>query len=191
MIPIGLLSLITFYIFFDRLFALYKANTVSRWTDQVLERISLNDLEGAIAMCDSKPNKYSSKIIDKALKNIDNISSNIEPNIQLICQNEIYNLEKRVHILGTISSIGPMLGFLGTVTGMIQSFMVMSRNTYIDPKLLSSGIYEAMVTTAAGLVVGLLAKVTYNFIMANINDVIYKVEDLGIQLINSIQKIKK
>ena len=87
-----------------------------------------------------------------------------------------------------ISGVGPMLGFLGTVTGMIQAFYIMSQSDQISPKVLSGGIYEAMVTTVAGLIVGIIANVAYNSLIALVEKMIYKMEATTVEFVDLLQE---
>ena len=103
-----------------------------------------------------------------------------------------YRLEKNLSLLGAVAGIAPMLGFLGTVLGMIQAFMAMAHTTTaITPQLLAGGIYEAMITTAAGLVVGILADISYKYILTNVERVSYKIEQTASQLIEIVQESYK
>jgi biopolymer transport protein ExbB len=189
MIPIGILSILGSYIFFNRLIALHGVTSLPRWVDQVFEKMELGDKDGVLAICSSK-NAPFSRIINKSLTHANNDSINVENSVKLVAQKEVYNLENGLSILGTIVSVGPMLGFLGTVTGMIQSFMAISQSSGVSPKILSGGIYEAMVTTAAGLVVGILAKIAYNFLMWKLNLAVYNIEEVSNNLLNHIKKTK-
>ena len=104
---------------------------------------------------------------------------------------EIYNLEKNLSLLATISGAAPMIGFLGTVTGMIQAFIsIAEEEGAVSPKLLSSGIYEAMLTTAAGLFVGIIAYLSYNYLVSRVEKLIHKMEYTTIEFIETLQSKK-
>ena len=117
---------------------------------------------------------------------------NIEVSIENTGKIEIYKLEKNLNMLATISGAAPMIGFLGTVTGMIQAFISIAQEEgAVSPKLLSSGIYEAMVTTAAGLFIGILAYLGYNYLVTRVQKVIHKMEYSAIDFIDLLQEPQK
>jgi len=116
---------------------------------------------------------------------------NIETSIENVGKIEIYNLEKNLSLLATISGAAPMIGFLGTVTGMIQAFIsIAEEEGAVSPKLLSSGIYEAMLTTAAGLFVGIIAYLSYNYLVSRVEKLIHKMEYTTIEFIETLQSKK-
>ena len=117
------------------------------------------------------------RMIDKGLSRLGRPLPDIQAAIENEGKLEVANLEKRVSLVATVASLGPMLGFLGTVTGMIKAFRDMSTaGNNIDIQLLSSGIYEAMVTTVGGLIVGIIAYSLYNLLVAQINKVVFTLE---------------
>ena len=114
---------------------------------------------------------------------------NIEASIENVGKIEIYKLEKNLSLLATISGAAPMIGFLGTVTGMIRAFMAIAQEEgTVSPKLLSSGIYEAMLTTAAGLFVGIIAYLGYNYLVTRVQKLIYKMEYTSINFMDLLQE---
>ena len=128
-------------------------------------------------------------MIEKGLNRIGNELKNIEAAIENTGKVEIYKLEKNLNILATLSGAAPMLGFLGTVTGMIQAFIAIAQEEgSVSPKLLSSGIYEAMVTTAAGLFVGILAYLGYNFLVSRVQKIIHQMEYNSIDFLDVLQE---
>lgn len=133
-------------------------------------------IDAALALCRSTDSPLS-RMIEKGILRIGKPLNDISAAIENVGKLEIAKLEKSVAFLATISGIGPMLGFLGTVTGMITAFYNMSKaGNNIDIGLLSGGIYEAMVTTVAGLIVGIIAYLAYNMIVARIEKIIYILE---------------
>jgi biopolymer transport protein ExbB len=112
--------------------------------------------------------------------------------MEAVGQVEVHKLEKNLSLLGTIAGTAPMLGFLGTVTGMIQAFMTMAQSTSsITPQLLSAGIYEAMITTAAGLVVGIVADLGYKYILIRVQKATYHIEHAASQFMLFTQSYLK
>ena len=139
--------------------------------DRIKDNLRENDVKSAFNYCE-KQNTPISRILAKGVKDcrLDAVSVRqvLENNAGL----EIANLEKGLPILSTIAAVAPMLGFLGTVTGMVQAFWQMSNaGNNIDVSLLSGGIYEAMVTTVGGLIVGIIAIFAYNFLVARVDRV--------------------
>ena len=166
MIVLAALSIWGIYIFFERLAVLRKAMKRNPLLlDRIHDNIMDGDVKSAINYCE-KVNSPMSRVLAKGVKDykVDTVSVRqaLDNNAGL----EIAALEKGLPILSTIAAIAPMLGFLGTVTGMVQAFWQMSNaGNNIDVSLLSSGIYEAMVTTVGGLIVGIIALFAYNYLV--------------------------
>ena len=125
-------------------------------------------------------------------KGVDRIGSplkNIEVSIENVGKIEIYKLEKNLNLLATVSGAAPMIGFLGTVAGMIQAFIAIAQEEgMVSPKLLSEGIYEAMITTATGLVVGILAYLGYNYLVTQVSKLVHRMEYASIEFIELLQE---
>ncbi|MGQ8337833.1 MotA/TolQ/ExbB proton channel family protein [Sunxiuqinia sp. A32] len=177
MIPIILLSLIAVFIFFDRFFAVKKAGKVDK---SLLERVKDYILEGkvdaALALTRSQDNP-TARMIEKGITRIGRPMSDVNAAIEIVGNLEISKLEKGLPVLASVAGGAPMIGFLGTVMGMIQAFYDMANaGNNIDVTLLSSGIYQAMVTTVAGLIVGIIAYFAYNILVSNVEKVIFKME---------------
>ena len=172
MVVLAILSILGVYIFIERLMTLSKSmNRNPYMLDRIQDNLRDNDIKSAINYCE-KQNTPISRILAKGVKDcrLDAVSVRqvLENNAGL----EIANLEKGLPILSTIAAVAPMLGFLGTVTGMVQAFWKMSNaGNNIDVSLLSGGIYEAMVTTVGGLIVGIIAIFAYNFLVARVDRV--------------------
>lgn len=174
---IGLLSLIAFYIFFERYFVITRAAKEDKnFMNNIRNYILDGKLESARALCVSN-NSPIGRMIDKGLARIGKPLNDINAAIENIGKLEISKLEKNVAGLATIAGAAPMLGFLGTVIGMIQAFYDMSMaGNNINIELLSKGIYQAMITTVGGLIVGIAAYIFYNILVARIQKVVYKLE---------------
>ena len=136
-------------------------------------------------------NNPVSRMLRKGLDKFNTSLKNIETSIENVGKIEIYNLEKKLSMLATISGAAPMIGFLGTVTGMIQAFIsIAEEEGAVSPKLLSSGIYEAMLTTAAGLFVGIIAYLAYNYLVTRVEKLIHNMEYTTIEFIETLQSKK-
>ncbi|MCP3660712.1 MAG: MotA/TolQ/ExbB proton channel family protein [Bacteroidetes bacterium] len=180
MLPIIFLSLIAIYIIIYKLIEF--ANT-TKYSDQWLKNLKNALIEGdrdkAKQLCKQRKSASLSKVIIRVLKRstIDKNIKNIEGMVESIGKDEIYKLENKVSTLGVISGSAPMMGFLGTVTGLIQSFVKISQSkSQINPAIISGGIYEAMLTTAAGLAVGIIAYLGYNYMIMRITKVTHELE---------------
>lgn len=172
MIVLAVLSVIGIYIFFERFATLRKAMKHNPlFMERIHDNIKDNDLKSAANYCRNE-NTPLSRIVEKGIKNFDFSSSSIRETIDNSANLEIANLEKGLPIISTIAAVAPMIGFLGTVTGMVRAFWEMSNaGNNIDVSLLSGGIYEAMVTTVGGLVVGIIAIFAYNYLVTMVDKV--------------------
>ncbi len=189
MIPLILLSIVAVYIFVERVLTISKASqTPDHFTDKIRQLVGDGDTGGAKMLC-SQTNTPIARMIDKGISRIGSPLKNIEVAIENVGKIEIFQLERRLSTLATISGAAPMLGFLGTVIGMIRAFIAIAQEEgSVSPKLLSSGIYEAMITTAVGLFVGILAYLGYNYLVAQVSKVIHKMEYNSIDFIDLLQE---
>lgn len=192
MIPILLLWMVSIYIFVERQRTFRLASkTPESFKDQIRSLVISGDVAGAKGLC-SRTFTPVSRMIEKGLDRIGHPLKNIEVSIENVGKLEIYRLEKNLNMLATISGAAPMIGFLGTVTGMIQAFISIAQEEgAVSPKLLSSGIYEAMITTAAGLFVGILAYLAYNYLVTKVGKLIHTMESNVIDFIDLLQEPKK
>lgn len=177
MIPIILLSVVAVYIFFDRYFAIKKADKFDAGLlDRVKIYITGGKIDAALALCRSTDNP-ASRMLEKGISRIGRPLTDVNAAIEIVGNLEISKLEKGLPVLASVAGGAPMIGFLGTVMGMIQAFYDMSNaGNNIDVTLLSAGIYQAMVTTVAGLIVGIIAYFAYNILVANVEKVVFKME---------------
>ena len=172
MIILAILSIIGIYIFFERYAVLRKAATKN---PLLMERLNDNirdkDFKSAIKYCNNL-NTPTSRILAKGVKDYRFDNASIRQALDNTAGLEIAALEKGLPALSTIAAVAPMLGFLGTVTGMVQAFWNMSQaGDNIEVSALSGGIYEAMVTTVAGLIVGIIAIFAYNYLVSKVDKV--------------------
>ena len=189
MIPIVLLSLVAVYIFVERLLTIKRASkTPNQFIEKIKSLVLNGDVNGARLLC-SQTDTPVAKMIEKGITRIGSPLKNIEVSIENVGKIEIYKLEKNLSLMATISGAAPMIGFLGTVTGMIKAFISIAQEEgSVSPKLLSEGIYEAMITTAAGLFVGILAYLMYNYLVAQVQKVIHNMEYNSIDFIDLLQE---
>lgn len=177
MIPILVLSVIAVYIFFERFFAIKKSGKFDAGLlEKVKVYITTGKIDAAIALCKSSESP-ASRMIEKGISRIGRPLADVNAAIEVVGNLEISKLEKGLPTLASVAGGAPMIGFLGTVMGMIQAFYDMSAaGNNIDVTLLSTGIYQAMVTTVAGLIVGIIAYFAYNILVANVEKVVFKME---------------
>ncbi|MCG8410638.1 MAG: MotA/TolQ/ExbB proton channel family protein [Bacteroidales bacterium] len=177
MIPIVVLSIFAIYIFAERFFAIKKASkTDINFMSKIKDYIHDDKLDSALALCHSTHSPVA-RMIEKGLQRIGRPLNDINAAIETVGNLEISKLEKGLPTLATVSGAAPMIGFLGTVMGMIRAFYDMSNaGNNIDVGLLSNGIYTAMVTTVAGLMVGIIGYLAYNILVAKVEKVVFQLE---------------
>ncbi|WP_075591544.1 MotA/TolQ/ExbB proton channel family protein [Labilibacter marinus] len=177
MIPLILLSFVAVYIFIERYFAIQKASSEDlSFMNKIKEYIHDGKIDSAYALCQQVDNPVS-RMIEKGISRIGRPLQDVNTAIENVGNMEISRLEKGLPTLATVAGGAPMIGFLGTVIGMIRAFFDMANaGSNIDVGLLSSGIYTAMVTTVTGLVVGIIAYFAYNFLVARVEKVVFKLE---------------
>jgi len=177
MIPLAILSIVSVYIFFERYFAIKRAtNEDAGFMNKIKDYIHEGKIESAIALCQSHDFPIS-RMIEKGVSRIGRPLNDVNTAIENVGNLEISRLEKSLPTLATVAGGAPMIGFLGTVIGMVKAFFDMaSAGNNIDVGVLSEGIYTAMVTTVTGLVVGIIAYFAYNILVAKVEKVVFKME---------------
>lgn len=188
MIVLLALSVIAIYIFGQKFFMIRKAGqTDPHFIKDIQAEIKEGKIKSAISLCEETDTPVA-RLIQKGIERIGRPLQDIQTAVENTGNVEVARLEKGLPYLAMISGGAPMIGFLGTVTGMIRAFFNMSQaGNNIDITLLSSGIYEAMVTTVGGLVVGILAYFAYNYLTAKVSDVVFKMENSTIQFMDLLQ----
>jgi biopolymer transport protein ExbB len=188
MVPIFLLSLLTIYLFIERLMTLKRASARPQViTDRIRDYVRVGDVQGAAAYCEAQ-DKPISRILKHGLDRLGRPISEIQDAVTAAGRYEAFELEKRTDLLASIAGIAPMLGFLGTVTGMIKAFQeIQSLQGNVNPSVLAGGIWEALMTTAAGLIVGILALFFYNFLIGRINRIVNDLQRAASDFIDLLQ----
>ena len=183
------LLLVVFYIYFERLFAIraavrYDAN----FMPQIRTYIVSGKIDGAQNLC-IQEDKPVARMLSKGIARIGRPLEDINTAIENAGRIEVYKLEKNVSILATIAGAAPMIGFLGTVIGMILSiFEISNAGGNIDMKLLSDGLYTAMTTTVAGLIVGIIGYITYNHLVVKTNKAVYLMESTALEFLDLLNE---
>jgi len=177
MIPLAILLVIAVYIFFERYMALRNASkTDANFMNRIKDYIHDGKIEAATNLCQSTDTPIA-RMIEKGINRLGRPLNDINTAVENIGNLEIAKLEKALPTLATIAGGAPMIGFFGTVIGMVEAFYNMSHaGNNIDISLLSNGIYVAMITTVGGLVVGILAYFAYNYLVASVSRIVYKLE---------------
>lgn len=189
MIPLVLCSIIAIYIFVERLLMINKANVSSdAFMGRIKELVMKGDISGAKILC-SQHDTPVARMIEKGVSRIGSPLKNIEASIENVGKIEVFRLEKNLSVLATIAGAAPMIGFLGTVIGMVSAFIAIAQEEgSVSPKLLADGIYTAMVTTVAGLIVGIIAYLGYNFLVTRVSKVVHRMEYSSIEFIDLLQE---
>ncbi|HOP59026.1 MAG TPA: MotA/TolQ/ExbB proton channel family protein [Bacteroidales bacterium] len=177
MVPIILLSFVAAYIFIERYYVIRKASREDQnFMNRIKDYIHDGKIESAMALCKST-DSLSARMIEKGISRLGRPLNDISTAIENVGKLEISKLEKSFPTLATIVGVAPMLGFLGTVIGMVRSFYAMSQaGNNIEVSLLSDGIYTALITTVAGLTIGILGYFAYNTLVVKVEKIIFNLE---------------
>ena len=177
MSTLGILSIYAIYILFERYSAIKKASQEDEnFLKSIRDFVEAKDIEAAKTLCKNTDNPIA-RMIEKGVNRIEKPMTDISAAIENQGKLEVYKMENNLANLATISGAAPMIGFLGTVIGMIVAFHEMaSTGGNIDVEMLSKGIYTAMVTTVAGLVVGIIAFIAYNYLVSKVDKVVFQLE---------------
>ncbi len=189
MIPIILLSFLTLYLFGERLYVIRKAQAnPKRITERIRDYVQAGDIGGAKAFCEAQDTPIT-RILMHGLERLGRPIAEIQDAVQASGKHEAFELEKRTDLLASIAGIAPMLGFLGTVTGMIRAFQqIQGLQGNVNPSVLAGGIWEALLSTAAGLVVGILAFFFYNYLLGRIGRLVNDMERSATDFIDLLQE---
>ena len=177
MIPLALLAVVSIYIFFERLFSINNASRMdSNFMEKIKNFIHNGQIDDAHALCKETNTPYA-RMIEKGVSRIGRPMNDVLVAIENVGNMEVSRLEKGFAWLATTAAGAPMIGFLGTVTGMVQAFFQLaSAGSQSNVTILASGIYQALVTTVAGLIVGIIALFAYNYLTSRVNKVMNKLE---------------
>jgi biopolymer transport protein ExbB len=182
-----LFSFIAIYVFIERFMTIQRALKGEKDFIQKINGFVLKgNLIGAKEHCNSSNNPIA-RMIEKGLSRVGKPMKDIAISIENIGKLEISKLERRLSMLATISGVAPMLGFLGTVLGMVKVFQNMSKEKTFEIASLSGGIMEAMITTVGGLIVGIVAYVSYNYLVSKVEKVIHNMEGASIEFLDILE----
>ena len=189
MIPLLLLSILTIYLLIERLVTIREAQSDPETiTDRIRDYVRNGDVDGAISYCQQKDVPIT-RILKQGLDRLGRPISEIQDAVQAAGKHETFELEKRTNLLASVAGIAPMLGFFGTVVGMIRAFQeIQNLQGNVNPSVLAGGIWEALITTAAGLLVGILALFSYNFLIGRIRRLTNDMERSATDFIDLLQE---
>jgi biopolymer transport protein ExbB len=190
MIVLALMLAFAVYLFIERLVVLSKATKEDKsFMDRIRDYIKEGKIDSAINLCD-KVNTPAARMIEKGVTRIGRPMQDVQVAIENVGNLEVSKLEKGLVLIATIAAGAPMLGFLGTVLGMIQTFFNMAQTSggMIEISSLSGGMYQAMVTTVGGLIVGILAMFAYNFLVSRIDRVVRQLESRTMEFMDLLNE---
>jgi len=189
MIPLFILLTVAIYIFVERLLSINKSAKEERnFMNNIRDFIHSGKIESALALCKGNSTPLA-RMIEKGITRIGRPLADVSAAIENTGQLEVHRLEKRVSLLATIAGVAPMIGFLGTVVGMVIAFHNMEVNpNNLNISILAGGIYTALTTTVAGLIVGITAYVCYNYLVARISQVVYLLEAKSTEFIDLLHE---
>lgn len=190
MIVLALMLAFAIYLFIERMVVLHNATKEDKtFMDRIRDYIKEGKIESAIKLC-KKTDSPSSRMIEKGVTRIGRPMQDVQVAIENVGNLEVSKLEKGLVLMATIAAGAPMLGFLGTVLGMVQTFYNMAQDAsgVIEISTLSSGMYQAMVTTVGGLIVGILAMFAYNFLVSRIDRVVRQLESRTMEFMDLLNE---
>ena len=182
------LSIIAFYIFIERWLTIKRAGRVDQnFMNNIRASVQAGNIPSARALCQNTDSP-AARMIEKGLQRIGKPLRDIDAAIENVGNLELFKLEKNLSTLASIAGAAPMIGFFGTVTGMILAFYTMATEETVTPDVLAAGIYQALITTAFGLFIGILAFVGYNVLVSNVDKVVYKMERTTMEFMDLLQE---
>lgn len=183
-----ILSIFAVYIFFERYFTIKKATRIDEsFMNNIRAAVTSGNIAGAKAMLAGVNSPYA-RMVEKGVARIGKPLRDIDAAIENVGNLEIFKLEKNLSTLASISGAAPMIGFFGTVTGMIMAFYEMSTADNVTPDVLAGGIYTALITTAIGLFIGIISFVGYNYLVSLVDKAINKMEMTSIEFMDLLQE---
>jgi biopolymer transport protein ExbB len=188
MVPLMIMSVVVVYIFVERYLAVKKASQEEKdFMLKIKEYLKDGKIDAAKDMC-ARSDNPAARMIEKGISRLGKSQEDIAVSIENTGRLEVMRLEQRLSFLATSAGVAPMLGFLGTTIGMVQVFIEMKNMRSLELATISPGIMQAMITTVGGLIVGIMAYVAYNFLVARIESVVYKMENAAIDFMDLLNE---
>jgi biopolymer transport protein ExbB len=191
MIPIAILSIVAIYVFIERYIHIRRASThEANFMNNIRDFIYNGRVDSAIAFCKSNESPVA-RMIEKGIKRLGRPLKEIEDSIEIVGKFEVYKLEKNIVILAIVAGIAPMFGFIGTIVGVIKIFHDISLAGDVSITTVSSGLYTKMVSSAAGLLVGIMAFVLYHWCNIMVEKTVQKLERSAVDFLDLLQEPSK
>ena len=182
------LSIIGMYIFIERWLTIKRAGKIDQnFMNNIRASVAAGNIEGAKVLCRNADSPIA-RMVEKGLMRIGKPLRDIDAAIENVGNLEIFKLEKNLSKLASIAGAAPMIGFFGTVTGMILAFYKMATEQNVTPDVLAGGIYQALITTAVGLAIGIFAFVGYNILVASVEKVVFEMERNTTEFMDLLQE---
>ncbi len=176
MVPIGIISLIAIYVFIERYLTIKrKVSTDVTFMNNIHDSILRGQTDSALTLC-RRTTKPIARMIEKGISTLGRPIKEVEEAIEIVGKFEVYDLEKNVQILAVIAGIAPMFGFLGTIIGVIKIFYNISMTSDVSIGSVSAGLYTKMVSSASGLIVGIMAYIGYHWLNTILNKAVHQLE---------------
>ena len=188
LIPIAILSMAAVYIFFERYFTIRRLSNIDmNFMNQIKDHVHSGNIDAARTLCRNTKTPVA-RMIEKGLMRLGKPVKEIEGAIENVGKLEIYKMEKNLNILGSISGIAPMFGFLGTIFGVIKIFYQIAQQNSLEINTISGGLYVKMISSAAGLLVGMIAYAGYHYLQNMIERVTNKMEVNAVEFIDLLEE---
>ncbi len=188
LIPIGILSIMAFYIFFERYFTIKRFSKIDmNFMHQIRDHVHSGNIEAAKALCRNTVSPVS-RMVEKGISRLGKPVKEIESAIENVGKLEVYKMEKNMNILSSISGLAPMFGFLGTIFGVIKIFYQIAQQNSLEINTISGGLYVKMISSASGLLVGMIAYAGYHYLTHLIDRVINKMEINAVEFIDLLEE---
>lgn len=188
MIPLSILFLVTIFVFFERFIAIRKASKIdSNFMNIIRDHIVSGNVSAARSFAKNTNNPVA-RIIDKGIQRIGKPIDNIEKSMENVGKLELFNMERNLSVLSLIAGIAPMFGFLGTIIGMFELFYSVAATGDFTIQTMANGIYTKMITSATGLIIGLLAYIAHNFLSTQVDKTANKMESSSAEFLDVLQE---
>jgi biopolymer transport protein ExbB len=191
MIPLAIFLVVAIYIIIERLIVINRSAKVPHnFMNNIRDFILSGNIDSARAVCKTT-NAPVARMIEKGINRIGRPLADIEKSIENVGKLEVSKLEKNLNFLGIIAGIAPMLGFIGTILGVIRIFYNIAQAGTIEVRYVADGLYEKMVSSASGLIVGIIAYAAYHYLSALVDKVVFKMESTSVDFIDVLQEPSK
>jgi biopolymer transport protein ExbB len=188
LIPIAILSMAALYIFFERYFTIKRSSKIdTNFMNQIKDHVHQGNIEAAKSLCRNTKTPVA-RMVEKGLMRLGKPVKEIEGAIENVGKLEVYKMEKNLNILGSISGIAPMFGFLGTIFGVIKIFYQIALQNSLEINTISGGLYVKMISSAAGLLVGMISYAAFHYLQHMIDRVVNKMEINAVEFIDLLEE---